>query len=81
MDPKKNVIYKQVKKQYDSYMWAIAMTGEVSVCFSNEFSTFSYKLVYMDFQVWDEEPLGRINFIIKSNFFRFNFDLSPKLAS
>lgn len=60
MDPKKNVIYKQVKKQYDSYTWTAAMTGEVSVCFSNEFSTFSHKLVYMDFQVGDEEPLPGI---------------------
>lgn len=59
-DPKKNVIYKQVKKQYDSYTWTAAMTGEVSVCFSNEFSTFSHKLVYMDFQVGDEEPLPGI---------------------
>ena len=57
MDPKKNVIYKQVKKQYDSYTWTAAMTGEFRVCFSNEFSTFSHKLVYMDFQVGDEEPL------------------------
>jgi len=60
MDPKKNVIYKQVKKQYDSYTWTAAMTGEVSVCFSNEFSTFSHKLVYMDFQVGDEAPLPGI---------------------
>ena len=57
MDPKQNVIYKQVKKQYDSYTWTAAMSGEFRVCFSNEFSTFSHKLVYMDFQVGDEEPL------------------------
>jgi len=60
MDPKQNVIYKQVKKQYDSYTWTAAMTGEFRVCFSNEFSTFSHKLVYMDFQVGDEEPLPGI---------------------
>ena len=47
MDPKKNVIYKQVKKQYDSYTLTAVMTGEVSVCFSNELSTFSHKLVYL----------------------------------
>lgn len=33
------------------------MTGAYSVCFSNEFSTFTHKLVYMDFQVGDEAPL------------------------
>ena len=57
MDPQKNVIYKEVKKQYDSHTWKASTTGEYRVCFSNEFSTFSHKLVYMDFQVGDEEPL------------------------
>lgn len=57
MDPRKNVLYKQPKKQYDSYTWKASMTGEYRVCFSNEFSTFSHKLVYMDFQVGDEAPL------------------------
>ena len=57
MDPKKSVIYKQVKKQYDSHTWKASTTGEYRVCFSNEFSTFSHKLVYVDFQVGEEEPL------------------------
>lgn len=56
-DPKKNVLYKQIKKQYDSHTWKAEMTGEYIACFSNEFSTFSHKLVYIDFQVGDEEPL------------------------
>lgn len=57
MDPKKDTIYKQVKKQYDSHTFTASMTGEYKACFSNEFSTFSHKLVYVDFQVGDEEPL------------------------
>ena len=57
MDPRKNVIYKQVKKQYDSHTFKAEMTGEYKACFSNEFSTFSHKLVYIDFQVGEEEPL------------------------
>merc|ERR1711993_211305 len=57
MDPKKSVIYKQVKKQYDSHTWKASVTGEYRVCFSNEFSTFSHKLVYVDFQVGDGEHL------------------------
>lgn len=30
-------------------------------CFSNEFSTFSHKLVYVDFQVGDERALPGID--------------------
>jgi len=53
----KNVLYKEVKKQYDSFQWKAERTGEYVACFSNEFSTFSHKLVYIDFQVGDEQPL------------------------
>jgi hypothetical protein len=56
-DPMKNVLYKEVKKQYDSFQWKAERTGEYIACFSNEFSTFSHKLVYIDFQVGDELPL------------------------
>merc|ERR1712037_335691 len=40
-----------------SHTWTAAKTGEYIACFSNEFSTFSHKLVYIDFQVGDEDPL------------------------
>lgn len=56
-DPHKNTLYKQVKKQYDSHTFKAEVTGEYKACFSNEFSTFSHKLVYIDFQVGEEEPL------------------------
>jgi len=56
-DPMRKVLYKQVKKQYDSFTWTAEKTGEFVACFSNEFSTFSHKLVYIDFQVGDEDPL------------------------
>lgn len=59
-DPKKQVIYKQIKTQFDSHTFTAAYNGVYIVCFSNEFSTFSHKLVYMDFQVGDEEPLPGI---------------------
>jgi len=55
--PRKNVMYKEVKKQYDSHTFTADMTGEYKACFSNEFSTFSHKLVYIDFQVGEEDPL------------------------
>ena len=57
IDPRKKVLYQQVKKQYDSFTFTAEMTGEYQACFSNEFSTFSHKLVYIDFQVGQEEPL------------------------
>ncbi|XP_053598048.1 transmembrane emp24 domain-containing protein 7 [Microplitis demolitor] len=52
--PNKEIIYRQVKTQFDSHTFNAQMTGEYKACFSNEFSTFSHKLVYMDFQVGDE---------------------------
>ena len=59
-DPTKKVLYKQVKKQYDSHTWTAERTGEYVACFSNEFSTFSHKLVYIDFQV---RPIMNIDYI------------------
>lgn len=56
-DPKKEIIYRQVKSQFDTHTFTAQITGVYVVCFSNEFSTFSHKLVYMDFQVGDEAPL------------------------
>ncbi|XP_023720029.1 transmembrane emp24 domain-containing protein 7 [Cryptotermes secundus] len=55
--PNKEIIYRQTKTQFDSYNFIPKMSGVYVVCFSNEFSTFSHKLVYMDFQVGDEQPL------------------------
>lgn len=39
---------------------AVQATGIYTACFSNEFSTFSHKIVYMDFQVGEEQPLPGI---------------------
>ncbi len=55
--PSKEIIYRQVKTQFDSHTFTPTETGVYKACFSNEFSTFSHKLVYMDFQVGDELPL------------------------
>lgn len=56
-DPKKKIIYKQIKMQFDSHSFTAEHTGVYVICFSNEFSTFSHKLVYFDLQVGDEQPL------------------------
>ncbi|KAM6942976.1 transmembrane emp24 domain-containing protein 3 [Xenentodon cancila] len=56
-DPYNNVLYNERKKQYDSFSHTTAMQGVYKVCFSNEFSTFTHKIVYLDFRHGDEEPL------------------------
>jgi len=53
-------LYKDVRKQYDSFTWKADTTGAYKVCFSNEFSTFSHKIVYMDWIVGDREKLPNI---------------------
>ncbi|KAG7203764.1 hypothetical protein KM043_013787 [Ampulex compressa] len=55
--PNGEIIYRQVKTQFDSHSFVPSLSGVYKACFSNEFSTFSHKLVYMDFQVGDELPL------------------------
>ncbi|KAJ2947488.1 hypothetical protein O0L34_g17274 [Tuta absoluta] len=55
--PNKQIIYQQQKMQYDSHQFVAQHTGIYKVCFSNEFSTFSHKLVYMELNVGPETPL------------------------
>jgi len=55
--PRGEVLYQGIKKQFDTFNWTPASTGTYTVCFSNEFSTFSHKLVYFDFQVGEEPAL------------------------
>ncbi|XP_074256016.1 transmembrane emp24 domain-containing protein 3 isoform X1 [Saimiri boliviensis] len=56
-DPQGNPIYRETKKQYDSFTHRAEVKGVYQFCFSNEFSTFSHKTVYFDFQVGDEPPI------------------------
>nr|XP_046236737.1 transmembrane emp24 domain-containing protein 3 [Scatophagus argus] len=56
-DPQNNVLYNEKKKQYDSFSHTTAMKGVYKVCFSNEFSTFTHKIVYLEFRHGDEKPL------------------------
>ncbi|XP_052900648.1 transmembrane emp24 domain-containing protein 7-like isoform X2 [Anopheles moucheti] len=59
-NPTNEIIYRQIKSQFDSYQFSAAATGVYTACFSNEFSTFSHKIVYMDLQVGKEQPLPGI---------------------
>lgn len=56
--PNKKIIYHQIKTQFDSHQFTAPITGAYQACFSNEFSTFSHKLVYMDFRVGEQLPLA-----------------------
>ncbi|XP_060598205.1 transmembrane emp24 domain-containing protein 7-like isoform X2 [Ruditapes philippinarum] len=58
-DPYGKSLYKDVKKQYDSYTWTTDSKGVYKFCFSNEFSTFTHKVVYFDLEVGDEDPLAK----------------------
>lgn len=56
-DPHGKVLYQDQKKQYDSFKHVAEVEGIYEVCFSNEFSTFTHKVVFVDWQVGDENPL------------------------
>ncbi|XP_069029671.1 transmembrane emp24 domain-containing protein 3 [Embiotoca jacksoni] len=56
-DPQNNLLYNEKKKQYDSFSHTTAMKGAYKVCFSNEFSTFTHKVIYLDFRHGEEGPL------------------------
>ena len=55
--PSGKVLYSDKKKQYDSFRHQTVEEGVYEVCFSNEFSTFTHKVVYIDWQVGEEAPL------------------------
>ena len=55
--PGKRVLYQEQRKQYDSIDFDAFESGEYYFCFSNEFSSFSHKLVYFDLIVGEEVPL------------------------
>ena len=56
-DESGKTLYTVQKKQYDSYSFTAQTEGVYKFCFSNEFSTFSHKVVYFDFQAGEETPL------------------------
>lgn len=58
--PSRQILYREVKQQYGQFTFTPETSGTYQVCFSNEFSTFSHKLIYMDFQVGDDTPLPGI---------------------
>lgn len=59
--PSGEILYQQYKSQFDSHTFTPQVSGVYAVCFSNEFSTYSHKVVYMDFQVGEEKQLPVID--------------------
>ncbi len=55
--PGQSVLHEKQRKMYDAIDFTADKEGEYYFCFSNEFSSFSHKVVYFDFMVGDETPL------------------------
>ncbi|XP_030382126.1 transmembrane emp24 domain-containing protein 3 [Scaptodrosophila lebanonensis] len=60
-NPEGQVIYKLDRATFDSHQFVAETTGVYSACFSNQFSTFSHKIVYVDFQVGEEPALPGVD--------------------
>jgi len=56
-DPDNKELYREFKKQYDTFTWTASKGGIHKICFSNEFSTFTHKVIYFDLTVGEEKPL------------------------
>lgn len=56
-DPHGKTLYQITKKDYDQFQWTSEFDGEYKVCFSNEFSTISHKIVYLDWLIGDQPKL------------------------
>jgi len=57
MSPNSQTLYKEQRKQYDTFHHKTVEAGEYTFCFSNEFSTFAHKTVYFDLDMGDDEAL------------------------
>lgn len=60
-NPKGDIIYEQQKATFDSHQFVADIGGVYQACFSNKFSTFSHKFVYVDFQVGEEPALPGVD--------------------
>lgn len=59
-DPKQRVLYEVKRKSYDTYQTVTKVGGEYKICFSNQFSTFTHKVVYFDLQVGEDNPSDQL---------------------
>ncbi|VDM33465.1 unnamed protein product [Hydatigera taeniaeformis] len=59
-DPFKNVVKVLQREQYDFFEYTAKVDGEYELCFSNEFSSVTHKIVYMNWELESEKsnPIG-----------------------
>ncbi|KAH8387707.1 hypothetical protein KR093_009005 [Drosophila rubida] len=60
-DPNNQIIYSLDRATFDSHQFTAETTGVYTACFSNKFSAFSHKIVYVDFQVGEEQALPGVD--------------------
>ncbi|EDW82697.2 uncharacterized protein Dwil_GK10123 [Drosophila willistoni] len=60
-DPQGKIIYEQKRSTFDSYQFVAETSGVYTACFGNQFSAFSHKIVYVDFQVGEEPALPGVD--------------------
>jgi len=56
-DPDSTILYEDKRKQFHTHDFAALKSGDYHFCFSNEFSSFTHKMVYFDIQVGGDKPL------------------------
>lgn len=59
--PSGEILYDKPKSQFDSHTFVPQVSGVYAFCFSNEFSTFSHKVIFMDLAVGEEKQLPIID--------------------
>lgn len=55
--PHEKEIYSGQRQKYDTVEFTAEIDGEHQICFSNEFSSFSHKVIYFELVVGEEAPL------------------------
>lgn len=55
--PNEKELYSAQRQKYDTIEFTAELTGEHQICFSNEFSSFSHKVIYFELVVGNEPPL------------------------
>ncbi|KAM3172156.1 hypothetical protein ACTXT7_015132, partial [Hymenolepis weldensis] len=55
-DPLKNIVKELVREQYDYFEFAAKTVGEYKLCFSNEFSSVTHKIVYVSWELESQKP-------------------------
>ena len=65
--PNGKILHSGKRKQSEVFRWTTSKFGENRFCFSNEFSSFTHKKVFFDFQVEDEELKRKIAAMKETN--------------